>query len=291
MKGKTGWYSRIMPLDPTPNTQHLTSEVDSPTSSPLIQVRGVDMGYGDSVLLHNISFDVVRGDIFIIMGGSGSGKSTLLRALIGLKKPMRGSVLHGGVNFWEQELPERENIMKRFGILYQGGALWSSMTLSENLALPLEQYTTLSRAEILEVVRLKLALVGLAGVEELYPSELSGGMRKRAGLARALVLDPDMLFLDEPTSGLDPVNARLFDDLVCELRDSLGSTIVVVTHELASIFAIATNSIYIDAESGMVTAQGDPNRLLEESQDFKVRNFLTRGALEAAEQERKGRQP
>lgn len=262
----------------TPDTRH-------PTPGPLIEVRSVDMGYGNVVLLHDISFDVMKGDIFIIMGGSGSGKSTLLRALIGLKKPMKGNVLHNGVNFWEQELPQRENIMKHFGILYQGGALWSSMTLLENLALPLEQYTTLSREEIIEVVRLKLALVGLTGFEELYPSELSGGMRKRAGLARALALDPDMLFLDEPTSGLDPVNARLFDDLVRELRDSLGSTVVVVTHELASIFAIGTNSIYIDAETGTVTAQGDPNRLLKESSDPKVRNFLTRGELEASKQE------
>lgn len=270
----------------------LNSESDtrSPKSRALIQVAGVDMGYGDSILLHDITFDVMKGDIFIIMGGSGSGKSTLLRALIGLKRPAKGNVFHNGVNFWEQELPDRENIMRRFGILYQGGALWSSMTLSENLALPLEQYTALSHEEILEVVRLKLALVGLTGAEGLYPSELSGGMRKRAGLARALALDPDMLFLDEPTSGLDPVNARLFDDLVLELRDSLGSTVVVVTHELASIFAIATNSIYIDTETGTVTAQGDPKRLLQESLDFKVRNFLTRGEFEACGQEREGGQ-
>ncbi|HAR95697.1 MAG TPA: polyamine ABC transporter ATP-binding protein, partial [Deltaproteobacteria bacterium] len=228
-------------------------------------------------------------DIFIIMGGSGSGKSTLLRALIGLKRPMKGSVLHKGVNFWDQELPEREKIMRDFGVLYQGGALWSSLTVLENLALPLEQYTSLSRDEIVEIVRLKLALVGLTGFEELYPSELSGGMRKRAGLARALALDPDILFLDEPTSGLDPLNAHRFDNLVGELRDSLGSTVVVVTHELASIFAIGTNSIYIDGETGTVTAQGDPKRLLKESTDFTVRNFLTRGSLEDADNE--GRQP
>jgi phospholipid/cholesterol/gamma-HCH transport system ATP-binding protein len=268
----------------TPNTQH-------PTPGPLIQVRDVDMGYGDSVLLHDISFDVMPGDIFIIMGGSGSGKSTLLRALIGLKKPMKGTVMHNGVNFWEQEPAERENIMKAFGVLYQGGALWSSLTLFENLALPLEQYTDLSRDEVLEIVQLKLALVGLSGFEELYPSELSGGMRKRAGLARSFALDPDMLFLDEPTSGLDPVNAHLFDNLVREIRDSLGSTVVIVTHELASIFAIGTNSIFIDGETGRVTAQGDPNMLLKESPDFKVRNFLTRGALEATEEEQQGRQP
>lgn len=268
--------------EPKPHTPH-------PTPGPLIEVRGVDMGYGNSILLHDIGFDVMKGDIFIIMGGSGSGKSTLLRALIGLKRPMKGSVRHRGVDFWGLELDEREEIMKDFGVLYQGGALWSSMTLSENLALPLEQYTNLSHHEIAEIIRLKLALVGLTGFEDLYPSELSGGMRKRAGLARALSLDPEMLFLDEPTSGLDPVNAHLFDNLVRELRDSLGTTVVVVTHELASIFSIGTNSIYIDAETGTVTAQGDPKRLLEESSDFKVRNFLTRGSLEAVDQE--GRQP
>lgn len=271
------------------NTMNPTSDPGNPTPPPLIEVHGVDMGYGDSVLLRDISFDVMPGDIFIIMGGSGSGKSTLLRALIGLKKPMKGSVLHRGVNFWDQDLPEREEIMKGFGVLYQGGALWSSLTVLENLALPLEQYTCLSPEEIVEIVRLKLALVGLTGFEELYPSELSGGMKKRAGLARALALDPDMLFLDEPTSGLDPVNAHLFDNLVREIRDSLGSTVVAVTHELASIFAIGTNSIYIDGETGTVTAQGDPKRLLKESPDFKVRNFLTRGSLENADNE--GRQP
>lgn len=294
-----------MSVESKSNIQNQTSPADcstagprrpAPVSSrpgPLIQVRHVDMGYGDSVLLHDIGFDVMPGDIFIIMGGSGSGKSTLLKALIGLKKPMKGAVLHNGVSFWEQGQTEREGIMKTFGVLYQGGALWSSLTLSENLALPLERYTGLAHDEILEVVHLKLALVGLSGFEELYPSELSGGMRKRAGLARALALDPNMLFLDEPTSGLDPVNAHLFDNLVREIRDSLGSTVVIVTHELASIFAIGTNSIYIDGETGRVTGQGDPNVLLKESPDFKVRNFLTRGASEAREQdwEQEGSEP
>jgi phospholipid/cholesterol/gamma-HCH transport system ATP-binding protein len=168
--------------------------------------------------------------------------------------------------------------MRRFGILYQSGALWSSMTLAENVALPLEQYTELSRAQIRDQVSLKLALVGLAGFDDFYPSEISGGMRKRAGLARAMAMDPDILFFDEPSAGLDPVSARLLDDLILELKESLGTTFVVVTHELASIFAIGNNSVYLDVETRTMTASGDPKKLLAESTDQKVRMFLTRGA-------------
>ncbi len=167
--------------------------------------------------------------------------------------------------------------MRRFGILYQSGALWSSMTLAENVALPLEQYTNLTPAQIRELVSLKLALVGLGGFEDFYPSEISGGMRKRAGLARAMALDPEILFFDEPSAGLDPVSARLLDDLILELRDSLGTTVVVVTHELASIFAIGNNSVFLDPDVKTMTASGDPKRLLQESPDPKVISFLTRG--------------
>jgi phospholipid/cholesterol/gamma-HCH transport system ATP-binding protein len=245
---------------------------------PQIVVRDLDMGYGSFILMRDLHFTVHRGDIFIIMGGSGCGKSTLLKILIGLKEPSKGQVFYGGVSFWETDPDERERIMKRFGILYQQGALWSSMTLAENIALPLEQYTELSPTQIREVVSLKLSLVGLAGFEDFYPSEISGGMRKRAALARAMALDPDILFFDEPSAGLDPVSARLLDDLILELRDSLGATIVVVTHELASIFAIGNNSIFLDVDSGTMTASGDPKKLLTESQDQKVRKFLTRGA-------------
>jgi phospholipid/cholesterol/gamma-HCH transport system ATP-binding protein len=167
--------------------------------------------------------------------------------------------------------------MKRFGILYQSGALWSSMTLAENVILPLEQYTDLTRGEMREMASLKLALVGLAGFEEFYPSEISGGMRKRAGIARAMALDPDVLFFDEPSAGLDPVSARMLDDLILELRDSLGTTIVVLTHELASIFIIGNNSIYLDVETRTMTAGGDPKKLLAETKDPTVLKFLTRG--------------
>jgi len=252
-------------------------EINHMTEKPQIVVQDLDMGYGTFILMRDLNFTVHRGDIFIIMGGSGCGKSTLLKILIGLKEPSRGQVFYNGMSFWEMETEERESIMKRFGILYQSGALWSSMTLAENVALPLEQYTNLSPHQINEVVSLKLSLVGLAGFEEFYPSEISGGMRKRAALARAMALDPDILFFDEPSAGLDPVSARLLDDLILELRDSLGSTIVVVTHELASIFAIGDNSIYLDVDSGTMTASGDPKKLLAESKDPKVRKFLTRG--------------
>jgi phospholipid/cholesterol/gamma-HCH transport system ATP-binding protein len=247
------------------------------TKESQIVVRDLDMGYGTFILMRDLNFTVNRGDIFIIMGGSGCGKSTLLKILIGLKEPSRGQVFYNGVSFWEMETEERERIMKRFGILYQSGALWSSMTLAENVALPLEQYTNLSPGQIRELVSLKLSLVGLAGFGEFYPSEISGGMRKRAALARAMALDPDILFFDEPSAGLDPVSSRLLDDLILELRDSLGSTIVVVTHELASIFAIGNNSIYLDVDSGTMTASGDPKKLLAESKDPRVRKFLTRG--------------
>jgi phospholipid/cholesterol/gamma-HCH transport system ATP-binding protein len=244
---------------------------------PVIQVNHLDMGYGDFVLMRDLNFTVNRRDVFIIMGGSGCGKSTLLKILVGLKEPLEGKVLYGDVNFWEMDPSARERIMRRFGILYQSGALWSSMTLAENIALPLQQYTKLNAGQIKEVVALKLSLVGLGGFEDYTPSEISGGMKKRAGLARAMALDPDILFFDEPSAGLDPVSARLLDDLILELSGSLGTTIVVVTHELASIFAIGNNSIYLDVETRTMTASGDPKKLLAESKDPSVRRFLTRG--------------
>jgi len=247
-----------------------------------IEVRQLDMAYGERVIQHDLTFTVERGDIFIIMGGSGCGKSTLLRHLIGLIEPARGQVLYDGRSFWEAEADERERMTRRFGVLYQSGALWSSMTLAENVSLPLEQYTDSSPAEIRDLVALKLALVGLAGFQDFYPSEISGGMRKRAGLARAMALDPDILFFDEPSAGLDPISARLLDDLILELRDSLGATVVVVTHELASIFAIGTNSVFLDAETKTMLTTGNPKTLLEESPIPAVRRFLTRGESKGA---------
>src|SRR5918911_3885642 len=242
-----------------------------------IVVRDLTMAYGSNVIQQDLNFMVRRGEIFIIMGGSGSGKSTLLRHLIGLQEPAQGEVFYDGQNFWRAEPAERARLMRRFGVLYQSGALWSSMTLAENVALPLEQYTDLGPSQIRELVAFKLALVGLAGFEEYYPSELSGGMQKRAGLARAMALDPDTLFFDEPSAGLDPISSRRLDDLILELRDSLGATVIVVTHDLASIFTIGTNSVFLDAEAKTMIAQGPPKKLLAESQDPKVHQFLTRG--------------
>ena len=242
-----------------------------------IEVRDLTMAYGSFVIQRDLSFTVKSGDIFIIMGGSGCGKSTLLRGLVGLKEPAKGKVFYDNVSFWDCDPAGEEAIMRRFGILYQSGALWSSMTLAENVALPLGEYTRLNVSQIKDLVSLKLALVGLAGFGDFYPSEISGGMRKRAGLARAMALDPDILFFDEPSAGLDPISARRLDELILALRDSLGATIVVVTHELASIFAIGNNSVFLDAETRTMTAVGDPKKLLAESKDPKIRSFLTRG--------------
>ena len=206
-----------------------------------ITVNNLTMAYGSFVIQRDLIFTVRRGDIFIIMGGSGCGKSTLLRHLIGLRAPAQGEVWIDGESLWEASPEAQDRLKRRFGVLFQSGALGSSMTLAENVALPLEQYTDLSAARIRQQVALKLALVGLAGFEDYYPSQISGGMQKRAGLARAMALDPDILFFDEPSAGLDPISSRLLDELILELRDSLGATVVVVTHELASIFAIGNN--------------------------------------------------
>jgi len=248
-----------------------------PTAAAPIAVRDLTMAYGSFVIQRDLTFTVQRGDIFIIMGGSGCGKSTLLRHLIGLMPPAKGDVLITGENFWMAPPEDQERLKRRFGVLFQSGGLWSSMTLTENVALPLQQYTALSSSEIGEVVSLKLALVGLGGFEAFYPSEISGGMQKRAGLARAMALDPDILFFDEPSAGLDPISSRRLDELILELRDSLGATVVVVTHELASIFTIGNNSVFLDADSRTMIASGDPKVLRDASPDPKVREFLTRG--------------
>jgi phospholipid/cholesterol/gamma-HCH transport system ATP-binding protein len=247
------------------------------TAQAHIVVRNLTMAYGSFVLMRDLNFVVKRGDIFIIMGGSGCGKSTLLRHLIGLKEPATGEIVYGDVNFTRADAAERERLLRRFGILYQSGALWSSMTLAENVGLPLGEFTNLSPAQIREIAALKLALVGLKGFEDFYPNQISGGMQKRAGLARAMALDPEVLFFDEPSAGLDPISSRLLDDLILELRANLGATIVVVTHELASIFTIANNSVFLDAESRTQIATGDPHDMLAHSKDPRVRKFLTRG--------------
>ena len=242
-----------------------------------IRVQGLTMAYGSFVLMRGLTFTVARGEVFVIMGGSGSGKSTLLRHMIGLVEPAAGEIFYDKESFTHADEEERARMLRRFGVLYQSGALFSSMTLLENVALPLGEYTDLSAADIREVAALKLALVGLRGFEDYYPSQISGGMQKRAGLARAIALDPEVLFFDEPSAGLDPISSRRLDDLILELRDSLGATVVVVTHELASIFTIADNGVLLDAESRTLIASGSPRVLREQSQDPRVRAFLTRG--------------
>ena len=245
-----------------------------------IVVRDLTMAYGSFLIQKDLSFTVNRSDIFIIMGGSGCGKSTLLKVMIGLKNPSTGDVFYDGTAFWASSESEQEATKRKFGTLFQSGALWSSMTLAENIGLALKQYTDLGDAEIREVAAYKLMLVGLAGFEDYYPNEISGGMKKRAGLASAMALDPEILFFDEPSAGLDPISAKLLDDLIIELRESLGTTVVIVTHELASIFAIGNNSVFLDPVTKTQLATGDPKQLRDHHENYVVRNFLLRGEAE-----------
>jgi phospholipid/cholesterol/gamma-HCH transport system ATP-binding protein len=248
-----------------------------PTSETKIEIQNLTMAYGSYVVMRGINARVKRGSVFVIMGNSGSGKSTLLRHMLGLQRPAQGDVLYDGRSFWTMDDEGRGAELRKYGVLFQGGALWSSMTLAENVSLPLLEYTDWSASDREDIVRLKLALVGLAGFEDYYPSEISGGMRKRAGLARAMALDPEILFFDEPSAGLDPISSRNLDQLILELRDGLGATVVVVTHELASIFAIADDAIFLDADSRTMRVQGNPKELRDHSTDTKLRAFLTRG--------------
>jgi phospholipid/cholesterol/gamma-HCH transport system ATP-binding protein len=250
--------------------------MDADKNSPVIEVAGLVCGYGETVVLRDINFSVRPGELFFVIGGSGCGKTTLLRHLIGLQRPFAGQVDYFGKSFTEAEPAERRALLKTFGVLYQSAALWSSLSVRENIALPLEEYTTLTRREINEIIMLKLAQVGLAGFEEYYPAELSGGMKKRAGLARALALDPAIVFFDEPSAGLDPVTARQLDHLIREIRDTLGTTMVIVSHELTSIFALADRVILLDRDAHGIIAEGAPRALADRSDDPRVQEFLTR---------------
>ena len=250
---------------------------------PHITVKSLTMAFGEFVVMHDLDFTVRRGDIFFIMGGSGGGKSTLFRHMIGLNEPASGSVWYGSTNFTAAAPDERDVLRRTFGVLFQGSALWSAMTLAENVGLPLGEFTDLTPGEIREVATLKLALVGLRGFEDHFPSEISGGMQKRAGLARAIALDPDVLFLDEPSAGLDPITSKLLDDLILSLRDSLGATVVMVSHELPSIFGIGDDCIFLDTEVRTMTAHGNPRELRDHPPNRNVHRFLTRGADERPE--------
>jgi phospholipid/cholesterol/gamma-HCH transport system ATP-binding protein len=251
---------------------------ESRQESVQIEVQGLTMAFGSHVVQRDVHFDIRRGEIFVIMGDSGCGKSTLMRHMIGLHRPAAGRVLYQGADFWDAEEEDRERLQQGFGVLYQTSALFSAMTLEENVSLPLLEYSDLSPDRAKEVALLKLALVGLDGFEEYYPSEISGGMRKRAGLARAMALDPEILYFDEPSAGLDPLSSRRLDDLILELRDSLGTTIVLVTHELPSILELGDNAVFLDAERKTMIAQGKPSEL-QDSPEPKVRAFMSRGRL------------
>ena len=245
-------------------------------SAPKIKVENLSIGYDGAAVMGGLNFEVGEGEVFVVMGASGCGKSTLLRTMIGLQDPISGMISYSGKNFNNAPAQEKLEMLRTFGVLYQGGALWSAMTLAENVALPMRRFTKLSESDINELVELKLALVGLRGFGNFYPSEISGGMRKRAGLARAIALDPKILFFDEPSAGLDPISSRRLDELILEMRYSLGATIVVVTHELASIFTIADRAIYLDNKTRTQTAVGKPQDLLK-SANADVRTFLNRG--------------
>ena len=243
----------------------------------VLTAENLSAGYGSKVIQRDLNFSVHRGEVFVIMGGSGCGKSTLLRHLIGLQAPLAGRVLLHGDDFWAHDEDERAALQQHFGVLYQSGALWSGMTLGENLTLPLAAYHPgLGQAELDELAALKLALVGLAGCDSLYPAELSGGMRKRAGLARALALDPEVLFFDEPSAGLDPLSSMALDELILELRDSLGASIVLVTHELPSIYRVADTCLFLDSQTHTQIALGPLQQLLDEGPPT-VQRFLRRG--------------
>jgi phospholipid/cholesterol/gamma-HCH transport system ATP-binding protein len=244
---------------------------------PAIEVKNLSCGYEGRVILKDVSFRVRRGEVFFVIGGSGCGKSTLLRNLIGIHTPIAGQVEFFGESFTDARSRRQRELLKTFGVLYQGAALWTSLTLRQNVELPLEEYTSLSRREREEIATLKLAQVGLRGSEDFYPAEISGGMKKRAGLARALALDPAILFLDEPSAGLDPITSRKLDDLILELRDMFGTTMVVVSHELASIFSIADRVIMLDREEQGIVAEGAPRELAVASKDPRVLEFLRRG--------------
>ncbi len=247
-------------------------------TTPAIEVRNLIMQYGELVIMRDLNFSIQRGEVFVIMGGSGSGKSTLLKHLIGLKAPAEGTILFDGEDILASDELQRKAVLRRMGVLYQNGALWSGLTLAENVALPLQEFTTLDARAIEEVVALKLALVGLRGFGEFYPAAISGGMRKRAALARAIALDPEVLFFDEPSSGLDPISASRLDDLIVELKASFGTTIVVVTHDLESIFRIADRALFLDITEKTMTALGHPAELRDHPPSDEVHRFLTRSS-------------
>jgi len=245
-------------------------------AGPRLRAEGLSFGYDDGDVQHDVSFTIRDKSIFAIMGGSGSGKSTLMKTMIGLLRPTAGTILVGDEDYWAATEERRTEIGRRFGVVFQSGALWSSMTAEENVALPLRMFTTLDNATIVELARLKLALVGLPAAGSVMPSELSGGMRRRVGIARALALDPEVLFLDEPSAGLDPVSSKRLDDLILELRDGFGVTVIMVSHELPSLLDVCDDGVFLDAETKTAIAHGSPKALRDDNEHPTVRAFMNR---------------
>lgn len=261
---------------------------DRKNKEPIIEVENLSAGYGDTVILDNVSFTIDRGEMFMILGGSGCGKSTLLKHIIGLSKPCSGRIVVNGTDITTADGKSMRQILRTIGVLFQADAMFGSMTLFDNIALPLFEYTDLTPAVIDRIVKMKLALVNLAGYENHMPAELSGGMRKRAALARAIALDPLLLFFDEPWAGLDPVTAAELDILITSINDAMNTTMVIVTQELASIFGIAQRIIMLDKSARGIIAEGDPRDLRKSSKDPRVINFFNRKAAEKAEENEGG---
>ena len=247
-----------------------------PATPPLLHAEDLTLTVGGRIIQRHLTFDVRPGEILVLMGGSGCGKSTLMRHLIGLQMPASGRVLHGDVDLADADDAQLSELRRRFGVMFQAGALWSSMSVGDNVMLPLREFTEMDDEEAEQVARFKLALVGLGGAFDESPAALSGGMRKRAAIARAMALDPPLLFLDEPSAGLDPLTSAHLDELILKLRDHLGSSIVLVTHELSSIFAVADRALFLDAKERTMIALDAPRSLLETGPDI-VRSFLRRG--------------
>ena len=245
----------------------------------IVDVKNLTIGYGSTVILKNINFSIYPGEVFVIMGGSGCGKSSLLKHMIGLYKPFDGEILINGENFVQANKAKQQIIKRGFGVTFQDGALFGGLSLGENISLILDEYTTFTKEEKSKIVDEKLTLVGLNQFVDFRPHEISGGMRKRAGLARAMALNPKLLFFDEPSAGLDPISSAELDRLILKLGRETGSAIVIVTHELDSIFAIADNSIVIDKEVKGVVARGNPHEMLKKTDNKWVKRFLNRDGL------------
>ena len=258
------------------------SSASDPDAGASLRCVELTLAFGTRVVQSNITFSIRRGSIFALMGGSGSGKSTVLRSMFGLLPPRNGTVLVDGEDYWAADELRQAQLSRRFGVLFQSAALWSSLTVGENVALPLQMLTELDGRAIAELVRLKLSLVGMAEAESKLPAALSGGMRKRAGLARAMALDPDILFLDEPSAGLDPITSSRLDELILELRDGLGVTVVIVSHELPSLFAICDDGVFLDAETKTAIGRGAPRDLRDRSEHPTIQSFMRRSASIAA---------